>query len=275
VTTLFDLSLTLGAISWEPEIRGALAVLIGFVVLCGSVYLLLSTNSGARTGLLLALAGLFGWCGLMGIIWTAYGIGWVGEEPAWVPLEVNFGDFEPGDPRLVGVVTDSVAADPTLSDWELIEEGTPDYGELQASTLEALTAGTPPPFEERGRIFIHRMYETGGKPDRASDSNVDRVLNRITNTLRITNPPLYAVVITQQTVDPGPPVPGEAPPTAEPDVSAPIVSLVLVRDLGNLRFTPAAFTFFSFVVFGILANTLHRRDKAEAENRARTEPVVV
>ena len=275
MTTLFDLSLTLGAISWEPEIRGALAVLIGFVVLCGSVYLILATNSGARTGLLLALAGLFGWCGLMGIVWTAYGIGWVGEEPSWVALEINYGDFDVNDTRLTGAVTEVVAADPTLADWERIEEGTPDYGELQAATLEALTAGSAPAFDDRGRIFIHRMYETGGKPEPASEANVDRVINRVTNTLRITNPPLYAVVVTQQTVDPGPPVPGEPPPLPEPDVSAPLVSLVLVRDLGNLRFTPAAFTFFSFVVFGILANVLHRRDKAEAENRARTEPVVV
>lgn len=275
MTALFDLSLTLGAISWEPEIRGALAVFIGFVVLCGSVYLLLATNSGARTGLLLAFTGFFGWCGLMGIIWTMYGIGWVGEEPSWVPLEVNYSEFSPGEPRLDGAVTEVVVEDPTLSEWELIEEGTPDYGELQASTLEALTAGSPPAFEDRGQVFIHDMYEVGGKPERESDAVIDRVTNRITNTLRITHPPKYAVVVAQQTVDQGPTPPDEAPPTPEPDPSAPMVSLILQRDLGNLRFTPAAFAFFSFVMFGILANVLHRRDKAEAENRARTEPVVV
>jgi hypothetical protein len=266
VFELFDL--TFAAISWEPEIRGALAVLIGFTVLCGSVYLLLATNSGARTGLLLALTGLFGWCGIMGIIWTAYGIGWVGEEPSWVPLEVNFEDLEAAQ-------TEVVADDPTLSGWEPIEEGTPDYGELQASTLEALVQGSPPAYDDAGSIVILEMYETGGKPERASDANIDRVLNRIGNTLRITNPPLYAVVRTQQTVDTGPLEPGAAPPPAVADETAPVVSLVLVRDLGNLRFTPAAFTFFSFVVFGILANVLHRRDKAEAENRARPEPAVV
>lgn len=261
-------NLTLAAIEWEPAIRGASAVLIGFVVLCGSVYLILATNSGARTGLLLALAGLFGWCGIMGIVWTAYGIGWVGEEPSWVPVEINYEE-------LSSAVTDAVAEDPSLADWEIIEEGTPDFGELQASTLEALTQGAPPPFEASGRIYIERMYETGGKPDRASDSNIDRVTNRITNTLRVTSPPMYAVVQVRQTIDTGPLVPGEAPPVPEADPNAPVVSLILIRDLGNLRYTPAAFTFFSFVLFGIIANVLHRRDKAEAENRARTEPAVV
>ncbi len=266
MTELFDL--TFAAISWEPEIRGALAVLIGFLVLCGSTYLLLATNTGVRTGLLLAMAGLFGWCGIMGIIWTAYGIGWVGEEPSWTALEVNWDDLDQA-------VTGAVADDPELSEWRSIENGTPDYGELQASTLEALTQGSPAPFEAASDIFILRMFETGGKPDRASDSNIDRVTNRITNTLRITHPPKYAVVQVQHTVVNPPLEPGQAPPTPEPDESAPVVSLILERDLGNLRFTPAAFSFFSFVMFGILANVLHRRDRREAENRARTEPAVV
>lgn len=266
MTELFDL--TLAAISWEPEIRGALAVLIGFVVLCGSTYLLLATNTGVRTGLLLALAGLFGWCGIMGLIWTAYGIGWVGEEPSWTALEVNYDDLNQA-------VTEAVHRDPSLSKWEEIKDGTPDYGELQASTLEALTQGASAAFEAPSDIYILRMFETGGKPTRASDSNIDRVTNRITNTLRITHPTKYAVVQVQRTVVNPPPEPGQAPPTPEPDPSAPVVSLILQRDLGNLRFTPAAFAFFSFVMFGIFANVLHRRDRREAENRARTEPTVV
>ncbi|MGY6502667.1 MAG: hypothetical protein ACXIVQ_17420 [Acidimicrobiales bacterium] len=262
------LQLSLAAISWEPEIRGITAVLIGFVVLCGSVYLLLATNSGARTGLLLALAGLFGWCGIMGIVWWAYGIGWVGEEPSWIALEVNFDDLD-------AAVTDAVSQDPSLSNWEPIQEGTPAYGQLESATLEALTNGAPPAYEARGDILILGMRETGGKPERASDSTIDRVTNRVANTLRLTHPTKYAVVTTQGVIDTGPLAPGEAPPTPEADPDAPEISLILVRDLGNLRFTPAAFTIFSFVVFGILANVLHRRDKLEAENRARTEPLKV
>ena len=52
-------------------------------VLCGSVYLILGTNLGARLGFLVALTGLFGWMFLMGIIWGIYGIGLKGPEPSW------------------------------------------------------------------------------------------------------------------------------------------------------------------------------------------------
>jgi hypothetical protein len=270
VTELFDLSFgILAALSWEPEIRGMLAVAIGFVVWCGSIYLLVATNSGARTGLLIALAGLFGWCGIMGIVWTSYGIGWVGEEPSWAPVEINY-------EQLSRANTDAVASDPTLSEFEIIPEGTPDYGELEAAALEAFTTqGNPPPFENQADIIIHEASTIGGKPEPASDSMVDAVTNRITNTLRITHPTRYAVVEAQQALDPGPLPEGAAPPEPEPDPDAPIFYMIMVRDLGNLRFTPAAFTFASFVLFGITANVLHRRDQAEAENRAREEPAAV
>ena len=76
---------TLLAISWEPEIRGVIVVLIGVVTLMGSVYLILGTNVGARLGLLIALAGLFGWMATMGAIWWTYGIGLKGREAPWKP----------------------------------------------------------------------------------------------------------------------------------------------------------------------------------------------
>lgn len=100
--------LVLAAFSWDPEISGAMAVAVGFVMLCGSVFLLLATNSGVRTGLLLALTGLFGWCVIMGILWWIYGIGWVGQDPSWQAREINYGD-------LSAAVTESVREDPSLS----------------------------------------------------------------------------------------------------------------------------------------------------------------
>ena len=51
------------------------------VILCGSVFLLLATNTGVRLGFLLALTGLFGWMTIMGITWSMYGIGVQGAGP--------------------------------------------------------------------------------------------------------------------------------------------------------------------------------------------------
>ena len=46
----------LAAVSWDPQLRGALILLIGIVILPGSVLLLLSTNLGMRLGILMAAA---------------------------------------------------------------------------------------------------------------------------------------------------------------------------------------------------------------------------
>jgi hypothetical protein len=257
--------LTLAAISWEPTIRGALAVLIGFVVLCGSVYLLVATNSGARTGLLITIAGLFGWFSVMGVVWWVYGIGWKGDAPSWEIIEINFDGGQTA-------VTEVVAEDHDLESWEVIAVDNPAFGELQAAATAALTEQGI--FETTADFVIADAHETGGKPQRESDSMVDRVTNRIQNTFTITNPEHYAVVRVQGAVDPGETEPGQPPPVPEADPEQPEIAVILERNIGNLRVRPAVFTIVSMIVFGITANVLHRRDKREAENRARDDELV-
>ena len=86
----------LAGLAWDPEIRGFLAVLAGGITWMGSVWLLLSTNSGPRLGTLLALAGFFAWMAIMGSIWWIYGIGWVGDAPVWEQVEIVEGTDEEG-----------------------------------------------------------------------------------------------------------------------------------------------------------------------------------
>jgi hypothetical protein len=86
---------TLAAIAFDPAIRGVLVVATGVVVLIGSVYLIVSTNTGFRQGLLITLAALAGWCFTMGIIWWIYGIGLRGEDPSWIEEEINFTREDP------------------------------------------------------------------------------------------------------------------------------------------------------------------------------------
>ncbi len=80
----------LGAITFDPTIRGVLVVMVGVVVLIGSVYLLLATNTGARGGFLIAMAALTGWMFSLGLLWWVYGIGMIGQSPSWVEKEINF-----------------------------------------------------------------------------------------------------------------------------------------------------------------------------------------
>lgn len=69
--------------AWDPGFRGILTVGVAVLILCGSVFLILATNTGSRLGFMIALAGLTGWLTVMGIIWSIYGIGYKGPAPTW------------------------------------------------------------------------------------------------------------------------------------------------------------------------------------------------
>jgi hypothetical protein len=86
---------------FDPFFRGLLSVLTAFVVLVGSTYLIVATNTGARKGFLIAASGLFGWLFLMGTVWTIYGIGWKGSAPTWDLVEINVDDQAQNDDGLL------------------------------------------------------------------------------------------------------------------------------------------------------------------------------
>ncbi len=252
-------------ITWDPTIRGILVVLVAFVVLCGSAYLVLWTNLGSRLGFLVAAAGFWGWLAIMGAAWWVYGIGLQGPAPAWVVEEVVTSS-RPDDT--------SGAALPEardLSDWNKLEEGNTIRGEAQASADEALTGEESPlaTFEEADDYVTIDAYDIGGK-------DPDDLLSK----LPLSHPPHYAVIQVQEavevvTLEEGQTCPpdarciefGETPPSAEPDPDAPVVSVVMVRDLGSLRLPPALITLASLLLFGIICNVLHRRDKLVTAHR--------
>lgn len=52
---------TLLAVNFQPTIRGIVVVLIMFMCLIGTTYLIMATNVGARLGFLITAAALAGW----------------------------------------------------------------------------------------------------------------------------------------------------------------------------------------------------------------------
>ncbi len=90
---MIDLLTTLGGISWDLEVRGILVVATGSIVLIGSVWLIIATNSGARLSTLVTLAGLMGFMTILGISWWMYGSGWKGADPSWQTIDINVGDL--------------------------------------------------------------------------------------------------------------------------------------------------------------------------------------
>ena len=141
------------AIGWEPELRGILIVIIAVVVLCGSIYLILATNLGARLGFLVTLAGLTGWLMLMGIIWMIYGIGLKGPEPSWeaVPGKTVLQDpnalYQAGvfssraeipDDASFTEAADSVADQFEAEGWVPLSEEHPGFGQASAAAATFL-----------------------------------------------------------------------------------------------------------------------------------------
>lgn len=285
---------TLAGIAWDPQIRGILSVLVGVVVLMGSVYLLLATNVAHRLGFLLALTGIFGWLTIHGLVWLIYppGTGPAGRPPAWEVDEIVYGDLTnsmledargidtsglpPSDevddmlPEDVEAISEEHADD--LDGWDLLPASDASRGEAQTAVEAVMAEGTVPGLEETtSRVFTY-TFETGGKPERESDSVIDRVTNRITNTLRLTHPPHYAIVEMKPAVAQPEPAPGEPPPVPEADEDAQTVSAVLVRDIGQRR-VPATLIFTgSGLMFGLLCVMLHQRDRRVAENRSAPVP---
>ena len=84
----------LALISWDPFIRGIVILALFVVLLPGSVYLVLSTDIGARLGFLLAAAGLAGMIALLAIFWMVLNsTADIGRPNVWVPLAVVTGDY--------------------------------------------------------------------------------------------------------------------------------------------------------------------------------------
>src|SRR4029077_16699075 len=77
---------------WNPTILGVLVVISAIGLFCGSVYLLLSTNLGARLGFLVAAASLTGFMVLLSTLWWTSGNSGIdpphGKAPPWKVVEV-------------------------------------------------------------------------------------------------------------------------------------------------------------------------------------------
>jgi hypothetical protein len=63
---------------------------------------------------------------------------------------------------------------------------------------------------------------------------------------------------------------GNAPLPARPDPDEPIVSVIMVRDLGSLRLPPAVLTFVFGALFALTCVTLHGRDRRAQSLNAST-----
>lgn len=260
------------AISWEPEIRGIIVVLIGVVVLMGSTYLILGTNVGARLGILLSLAGLAGWMALMGAVWWVYGIGLQGSMPSWKPAspisivrdgtllhqaEILDAPVKVDEDAMPGEVAAKVSDDLVADGWTKLDEADPARGQAIASADDIL--------QNQAQEFAPGEYTSVAVYDRGGERGPK--IGESLDFLAFFHKPHYALVevapLIPQRVEPG-----RAPARPVIDETQPHRYLLMIRDLGSRR-QPAAFiTIGSTIVFAILCWLLHRRDRFVRQNVA-------
>ena len=261
-------------IGWEPELRGVLITIIAVGTLCGSVYLLLATNLGARLGFLVTLAGLAGWMLLMGIIWMIYGIGLKGPEPSWDAIpgrtvlqdtsalhQAGVFDAPVELPDGVTFTDEAALVEQQFENegWTQLAEEEPGFG--QASSAAGVFLEETGAFSA-GEFQTVNVFDTGGERfPKIGPFDL----------LAFWHKPHYAVVEVAPIV-PTRTEPGRAPAPAEIDTSRQHQYVYMIRNLGARRQPALVLTLGAGTIFFVLCWLLHRRERVVVTNRS-TAPV--
>jgi len=241
----------LSALTWEPNVKGGLYVLLAVLILPGAVYMLLATNTGARLGFQLAAAGLSGFMVIIGAVWWVYGIGPKGPEPTWVPQAVVTGDPSQSKPEALNDYPDG--------GWEKLELTDPEVADAQPVVDGNLTGEDAGLFQSAAEYIVVGAANKGGETYAPLGLPTFRPID-------ILHKPHYLVVQVQPVVKQEA-TPGAAPPIPKADTAAPVYTALLIRDLGHLRLNPAVATISSALIFGLLVFQLHTRDQEAMAKR--------
>ena len=246
--------------TWYPTILGFLVVLAGIGLFCGSAYLLLGTNLGARLGFLVAFTGLMGFMVVLSSLWitTQSPLNTLkGSIPAWEVKEV-----------VNDLPKAKVAAARTIEQQGKKVDPV-EAANVKAAVDAALVTKVPTAVEElepdankfaRFEVVTDYLapatYEVGGSDPQFLS-------------FEFTHKPKYAVVqfcqVQEQTVEFGRP-----PPAAKCDASSSKNGfVVLEQNLGSLRLPPIVAFISSILLFGLGLLALHWRERDEAESEAR------
>ena len=260
------------AVTWEPQLRGILITIIAVMVFCGSIYLILSTNLGARLGFLVAFAALAGWMFIMGAIWWSYGKGLLGPDASWAPIS--------GRTVLDHRQRSTIRARSTRPVVDRSQRRR--HGRCRGSRRavrqgrleEARVVGAVVSAGRRCRRHAARRgwalaageFQVVNVFDKGGQRSPQPFGTRF-DFLAFFHKPHYSVVevapLVKQRDEPG-----RAPAKPEIDTSRPHQYVYMIRDLGAKR-KPAGFiTVGSLAVFLMLCYLLHTRDRRVLANRS-------
>jgi hypothetical protein len=249
---------------WDPTIIGILAPVAGVFLFCGSVYLLLSTNLGARLGFLIAASALSGFMVLLSTLWLTTNTPLEspkGRAAAWKVTEVDNTFADAKIPAIRGIAQNGALLPPQTAT-------------TIRSFLDSAFVRVPPlpgaapkvqPFAQfdAGAQYITddatqnlRTYQIGGNPSHF-----------------FWHKPEYAAV--QVCIALVQTVPfGQKPPLPKCDPDQPRKVAVLEYDFGSTRLPPVCYLFGSIILFIISILGLHWYELDEREQARRAKSPV-
>ncbi|HEY2429436.1 MAG TPA: hypothetical protein VGI06_10935 [Acidimicrobiales bacterium] len=280
-------ALVLGALSWDPQLRGALIVLVAILVLPGSVYLLLATNLGARVGFLVAMAGLSGWMLLLNIIWLMAPlgtgpIGYKGAANGWEVKEIVQGDLVTHSALKVVTGTPGKPGTQFPNGWTRLPPGNSILASASpvvdsalippaATAAPAKTAPAfPPPFKTTQDYVEVAFYNYGGHSYLFNLFGY-KVFWRIRHHQIFLKHQPHWVIEQVAPALPSVTLLGAAATLPAADVTKPTYSVVMLRSEGSLRLPPILIGFGSLIIFGLTCENLHSRDKEIRRRKAEEE----
>jgi hypothetical protein len=250
---------------WYPTILGVLVVVAGIGLFCGSIYVLLGTNLGARLGFLVAFTGLMGFMVILSLLWctTASPLNTIkGRIPQWRVQEVVSTPEKSKIEAVHGIQKKANRVDPT--------EAANVKAAVDAVLVPKVATPTAPlgpddnkfaidQFTDVTKYMILNTFEVGGSKPQFWK-------------LQFTHDPLYAVSqfcqVAAAPVD-RPSVLPPLPPECDPNGVTGYV--VLSRDLGSLRVPPFVAFVMSSILFVLGLLMLHWREKDEMEVEAKKQ----
>jgi hypothetical protein len=285
----------LALISWDPFIRGVVILALFIVLLPGSVYLVLSTNTGARLGFLLGAAGLVGMIALLSIFWVVLNsTADIGRVNSWKPLEVITGDyasqvtikgvqdFPSGNLKAAQPAVNPLPSKhwywpfqscPANKGWYNLSTSRQTDAESAADKVLAPTAvGGVVPARLTTPFSANTDYVYLGAYEENPNGGCIFAWGRHKVYLPFGRGAHYEIVLAQPVLPVVVPA-GGGPPKPVPDTSKPVSYVILVRDLGSLHEPQVITVASSLIIFGIICFVLHERDKEiwarqEEEKRA-------
>jgi hypothetical protein len=259
---LAALMLAVGKTLWDPTIVGILAPVAGVFLFCGSVYLLLSTNLGARLGFLVAAAALSGFMVLLSTLWLTTSTPLEspkGRTAAWKVVEVDKSVSDSKIPAVRTIVRTGDALDPTA-------------GTTIRSFLDSAFVRVNPPIgvEPPTQPFAQYTQASEYLTDNPEQQLITYVTGGGTKNFFWHKPRYAAVTVCTALVQEVPFGQPPATPKCDPAVERKVA--VLVYDFGSIRLPPVCYLAGSIILFILSLLGLHwyeldqrERDKAAAK----------